>query len=186
MRAFIAADINEELRKRIEKLQSEFKRRLKNPGPIKWVQPQLIHLTLKFLGEADEARLDEFYQAIEMVCQGRKNIELEFNKVGCFGRPPKVLWLGLEKPLPELENIAKDLEDAFEVLGFEKEQRDFSPHLTLARIKEGKPDRELPKIVESFGKIESPKVLVDSVCFYKSQLTSDGPVYTLLKKINFK
>ncbi|OHB57335.1 MAG: 2'-5' RNA ligase [Planctomycetes bacterium GWF2_42_9] len=185
MRTFIAADINDQLRGRIEKLQSEIKRRLKNASGIKWVKPQLIHLTLKFLGEVDEQRIDEMYEALELVCQDYKAVELEFSKVGSFGRPPKVLWLGIEKPVDELQKLAADLEDAFEELGFEKEQREFSPHLTLARIPE-KADRALPQIIESIGKIDAPKIIVDSVCFYKSQLTSDGPIYTLLNKIKLK
>jgi 2'-5' RNA ligase len=185
MRCFIAADISDELRGRIEKLQSEFKRRLKNQAGIKWVKPELIHLTLKFLGDADEDRLQEFYDMLEIVCGSVKSFELEFTKVGSFGRPPKVLWLGIEKQVPELQKLAGDLEDAFEQLGFEKEQREFSPHLTLARI-DGRADRTLPEIIQNLGKIDSPKITVDAVCFYKSQLTSDGPIYTLLKKINFK
>ncbi len=186
MRCFIAADINDQLREQIEKIQNEFKRRLKNQGGIKWVKPAIIHLTLKFLGETDENRLDEFFEALEIVCNGYKGFELEFTKLGSFGRPPKVIWLGLEKPADELQKLAADIENSFENLGFEKEDRNFSPHLTLARIKDGKPDRDLYKIIESFGRIDLPKVLVNSVGFYKSQLTSDGPVYTLLKEIKFK
>jgi 2'-5' RNA ligase len=185
MRTFIAADINDQLRGRIEKLQSEIKRRLKIQTGIKWVKPQLIHLTLKFLGDVDEQRIDEMYESLELVCQDYKAFDLEFTKVGSFGRPPKVLWLGIEKPVSELQKLASDLEDAFEELGFEKEQREFSPHLTLARIPE-KADRTLPQIIESIGKIDAPKITIDSVNFYKSQLTSDGPIYTLLKKIKLK
>ncbi|MEN6386290.1 MAG: RNA 2',3'-cyclic phosphodiesterase [Phycisphaerales bacterium] len=184
MRCFIAADISDELRERIEKIQSELKRRLKNPIGIKWVKPELIHLTLKFLGEVDEDRLQEFYDALEIVFSNVNSFELEFTKVGSFGRPPRVLWLGIENQVQQLQKLAGDLEDAFEQLGFEKEQREFSPHLTLARIERA--DRMLPQIIENFGKIDSPKITIDSVCFYKSQLTSDGPIYTLLHKIKFK
>ncbi|HBG27100.1 MAG: 2'-5' RNA ligase [Planctomycetes bacterium GWF2_41_51] len=186
MRCFIAADISSELRGRIEKLQSELKRKLKNPAGIKWVNPELIHLTLKFLGDVQDDMAEEICQTLEIVCDGIKSFELEFSRVGCFGRPPKVLWLGVEKPSEELQKLAADLEDAFAELGFEKEQRDFSPHLTLARVKEGFKDRTLPQTIADFGKVDAPKIKIDGVCFYKSQLTSDGPVYTLLKKINFK
>jgi len=186
MRSFIAADISNELRGRIEKLQSELKRKLKNQAGIKWVRPQLIHLTLKFLGDVDDSRNEEICQAVEMVCDGVKSFELEFTKLGSFGRPPKVIWLGIEKQITELQKLAGDLENAFEELGFEKEGRDFSPHLTLARVNDGRGDKTLVQIIEGFGKIETPKVKIDGICFFKSQLTSDGPIYTLLKKINFR
>ncbi len=185
MRTFIAANISNELRGSIEKLQSELKRRVKDVRSIKWVKPQLIHLTLKFLGEVDESRTEEICQAVEIVCQGVKSFELEFTKLGSFGRPPKVIWLGIEKQIVELQKLAGDLENAFEELGFDKEGRDFSPHLTLARVNEGRGDKSLVQSIESFGKIDAPKVKINSVCFFKSQLTSDDPIYTLLKKIDF-
>lgn len=185
MRVFIAADISDELRERIGKIQSEFKRRLKNQNGIKWVRPQLIHLTLKFLGEVDEGRTDEICQTLEMVCEDTEAFELEFAKLGCFGRPPKVIWLGLEQQVVRLQKLAGDLENAFEMLGFEKEGRDFSPHLTLARVNYAGSGKELARTIESFGKVDAPKVKVDAVCVYKSQLTSDGPIYTLLHKTEF-
>lgn len=185
MRLFVAVDINDALRSRIEKLQGELKRRLKNSAGIKWVSPELIHLTLKFLGDVEDENAELITDSLEQVCIGFKNFELEFSTVGSFGRPPKVIWLGMEKQNSELQKLVGDIENAFEELGFEKEQREFSPHLTLARIKEGFNDRTLPQIIESFGKIETPALTIDGVCIYKSQLTSDGPVYTLLRKIKF-
>jgi len=186
MRCFVAADISSELRGRIEKLQSELKRCVRNQASgIKWVKPQLIHLTLKFLGEVDDGQTEEICQAVELVCTGVKSFELEFTKLGSFGRPPKVIWLGMEKQVAGLQKLAVDLETAFEELGFEKEGREFSPHLTLARVNDGRADKTLSQVIESFGKIDAPKVKIDGVCFFKSQLTSDGPIYTLLKKINF-
>jgi 2'-5' RNA ligase len=186
MRCFVAIDIDDRLCGRIGKLQREFKKRLKNQAGIKWVEPELIHLTLKFLGDVEDTRAEEINQTLELVCAEHKGFELEFSTIGSFGRPPKVLWLGIEKAISELEKLVQDIEQAFEDLGFEKEQRPFSPHLTLARVKETRPDRQLPEVIDGFGKIDANAIKVDSVCFYKSQLTSAGPVYTLLKKINLR
>jgi 2'-5' RNA ligase len=185
MRCFIATDINDRLRKEIEKLQSEFKRRIKNQTGIKWVNPELIHLTLKFLGDVEDQRADEITDAIQLVCAEQKSFELQFSTVGTFGRPAKVLWLGMDKQPAELEKVVQDIEQGFEELGFEKEQRPFSAHLTLARIKDDRPNRQLAEFIDNFGKVNAGSITVDSVCIYKSQLTSDGPVYTLLRKINF-
>ncbi len=186
MRCFVAIDIDDGLRGRIDKLQREFKKRLKNPAGIKWVEPKLIHLTIKFLGEIEDTRADQIAQTLESVCGGHKGFDIEFSTVGSFGRPPKVIWLGTKKVTAQLEKLAQDIEQAFENLGFEKEQRPFSPHLTIARVKERRPDTQLIEVIGGFGKIDAQSVKADSVCFYKSQLTSAGPVYTLLKKINLK
>jgi len=185
MRCFVAADINDALRSKIEMLQGELKRKLKNPPGVKWVAPKLIHLTLKFLGEVEDDRTEEICQTLEQTCAGFKKFELEFSTVGSFGRPPKVLWLGMKKQSNELEKLAGTVEQAVEELGFDKEDRPFSPHITLARMKNGFSDRQLPQIIENSGKIDAPAVTIDSVCFFKSQLTSDGPLYTLLKRIEF-
>jgi RNA 2',3'-cyclic 3'-phosphodiesterase len=185
MRCFIATDINDQLRKEIDRLQREFKKRIKIQTGIKWVKPELIHLTLKFLGDVEDQRADEITDAIQLACAAQKDFQLEFSTVGTFGRPAKVLWLGIEKQSTELEKLVQDLEENFEQLGFPKEQRPFSAHLTLARIKDERPNRQLTEVIENFGKVNAGSIKVDSVCFYKSQLTSEGPEYTLLRKINF-
>ncbi|MFA5291407.1 MAG: RNA 2',3'-cyclic phosphodiesterase [Phycisphaerae bacterium] len=185
MRCFIAIDIDDRLRGEIEKLQSQFRKRLKNQAGIKWVRPELIHLTLKFLGEVEDGRAEEIGQAIELVCAAHKSFELEFSTVGTFGRPAKVLWLGGKKQNTELEKLVQDIEETFEELDFEKEQRPFSPHLTLARIRDDRSGKQTAELADNFGPVNAGTIKVDAVCFYKSQLTSDGPVYTLLRKINF-
>jgi len=185
MRCFIAIDINDQLRSRIDRLQKELQRRLKNQSGIKWVRPEIIHLTLKFLGDVEDDRTEEISGAIEHICAAHKSFELEFSTVGTFGRPAKVLWLGVEKTSSELEKLVLDFEQGFEELGFAKEQRPFSAHLTLARIKDDRPGKQLAEVITGFGKVDAGTITADAVCLYKSQLTSDGPVYTLLRKINF-
>ncbi len=182
MRLFIAVDINEKLRSAIGQLQHKFKDRMKNQSGIKWVNPELMHLTLKFLGEVDQNSIEDISQAAEAACQGKEPFELGFSLIGTFGKPTRVLWLGNEKQNANLAKLAQDIERALEKLGFEKEQKDFNAHLTLARIKNRSVDKTLQQLVSGFSKIDLPIVSVDSVCLYKSQLTPDGPVYTLLKK----
>ena len=182
MRLFIAIDINEDVCKAVAKLQQELKSRLKNQKGLKWVSPDVMHLTLKFLGEADENRMDEIYSALEIACADKKSFGFELSLVGTFGRPAKVLWLGSEKQGQEIAVLAADLENAFKELGFEKETRPFNAHLTLARIKDNI-DSGAQKVLKDYPKVSIPRVSVDSVCLYKSQLTPTGPVYTLLRKI---
>ncbi|MGA2915352.1 MAG: RNA 2',3'-cyclic phosphodiesterase [Sedimentisphaerales bacterium] len=196
MRLFVAIDINDDALKAVAKLQQELKQRLRDKKGIKWVEPENMHLTLKFLGYADDNKLDEIYSALDLACSDKKVFEIIFSIVGTFGRPAKVLWLGSsafgetsplggEKQSEEIVALAAGLEDAFETIGFEKETRPFSAHLTLARIKDNI-DRDLQKVLKDYLKVSIPKVSADSVCLYKSQLTEIGPIYTLLRKIELK
>lgn len=182
MRLFIAIDINDATRKAIAALQQDLKHRLRDKG-INWVRPDNMHLTLKFLGETDDNKLDEVYGALETACSGKKPFEIIFSIIGAFGRPSRVLWLGCQNQPQEIVSLASDLENAFEIIGFEKETRPFSSHLTLARIKDNI-ERDLQKVLKEYPKIDIPKVCADSLCLYKSQLTSDGSIYTLLRKID--
>jgi 2'-5' RNA ligase len=186
MRLFIAIDIDNDVCKAVAKLQQELIGRLRNQKGLKWVEPENMHLTLKFLGEADESRVDEINAAVEIACGDKKAFEFSLSTVGTFGRPAKVLWLGSEKQSDELVKLAADLEQALEGLGFEKEARPFSTHLTLGRIKDSGVDKNLRQVLKNYQQVEIPAVSVDSVCLYKSQLTQDGPVYTLLRKIELK
>jgi RNA 2',3'-cyclic 3'-phosphodiesterase len=204
MRLFVAIDIDDDVQAAVAKLQQELKGRMKNQNGLKWVNPELMHLTLKFLGEADENRVDEISDAVEIACGDKKVFEFSLSTVGTFGRPVKVLWLGNEEPGEKIVRLAADIEQALEQLGFEKEDRPFSAHLTLARVKDSGVDKNLRQLLKNYARVQIPKVLVDSVCLYKSQLTphlpnihkigqkegagltSDGPVYTLLRKIELK
>jgi 2'-5' RNA ligase len=186
MRLFIAIDIDEDVRKAVAKLQQNFKNGLKNQHGLKWVSPELMHLTLKFLGETDENRIDEVGDAVEVACADKKAFQFSLTIVGTFGRPVSVLWLGSEKPSDELAKLAGDIEEALEELGFEKEQRPFSTHLTLARVKGKGVDKNLYQLLKDYTQVKIPPILADSVCLYKSQLTPNGPVYTLLKEIKLK
>jgi len=186
MRLFIAIDIDDSVLASVAKLQQQIKDRMKNRNGLKWVAPELMHLTLKFLGEVDDSRIEEITDAITIVCREKKIFEFELSVVGTFGTPAKVLWLGSAEQSAELAALAASIEQGLSELLFEKETRPFSAHLTLARIKDNGVDKNLRRIVSDFEKVESMPVKVDSVCLYKSQLTSDGPVYTLLRKIELK
>ena len=186
MRLFVAINIDDAVKVAVAKLQQQFKQRLRNGNGLKWVEPAIMHLTLKFLGEVDESRIEEINDAIMLACLEKKAFEFELSAVGIFGRPAKVLWLSSEKQSSELIALADSVEQAMQELGFEKESRPFSLHLTLARVKDSGVERNLRQIANEYQNVELPPVTVDSVCLYKSQLTSDGPVYTLLRKIELK
>src|SRR4030042_5929587 len=116
MRLFIAIDINDDVRKAVAKLQQDIKSRLRNQNGLKWVNPELMHLTLKFLGEADEGRIDEISDAVEIACADKEVFEFSLSVIGTFGRPISVFVLGGEKPSDELAKLAGDVEHALQRL----------------------------------------------------------------------
>ena len=131
MRLFTGLDLPAEVVRNLEKLLEE----LRPTARIQWSPPANLHITTKFIGEWPEERLDELKSALAGV-PGRAGIPLHIHKVGFFPNPhsPRVFWCGIEAP--GLAELAADTDRATAALGVESEKRAFSPHLTLARIKE--------------------------------------------------
>ena len=134
MRAFIAIDLPPKTKAAVSVLQEK----LKNPGAdLKWVEPDNIHLTLKFLGEIDPGQLDKINAIIEMVAKNNPDFVMHINSLGAFPKIDycKVIWVGLDKGDSETKNLAQELEEKLEILGIPKEDREFSTHITIARLR---------------------------------------------------
>lgn len=178
MRLFIAVDIDARIRKEIDRIQRDLQRKTGwSKGPVKWVQPDLIHLTLKFLGEVRDDSVAEICRLAEETARAHPGFEMTVSGLGTFGRPPRVLWAGIE-PCPELMTLQEDLEGRLDEAGWPREQRAFSAHLTLCRIKAPKAGIQLAQALEERSEKPLGTVLVEQVIVYESQLTSGGPVYT--------
>ncbi len=180
MRCFIALGLPHEIENRLRSLMEQLK---PLSQAVKWVTPENLHLTLKFLGEADEDKVPEIIGALRDATAGHKPFTLTAHGTGVFPNTswPKVVWVGLgsEGVLPDLQS---DIESAMEPLGFAPEKRAFSPHLTIGRIKAGRDKplqlehlmRELgARQKEDFGSFE-----VSGVALVKSDLQPSGAVYT--------
>jgi 2'-5' RNA ligase len=131
MRLLVALDIDESIRERIRGFVNELKPLAPN---VRWVSPESLHITLKFIGEQPESKLSEMKAALERVSAAATLIS--FAGCGFFpnARSPRVFWIGIEGGT-ELARIAKQVEEALAPLGIEKEKRGSSPHLTLARAR---------------------------------------------------
>ena len=162
MRLFVAVDIPQAVRDDIAVLIQ----RLKCPGP-KWVEADNLHLTLKFIGESNE--LEGISRVLSVITGPPITVGLK--GLGSF---PRVLWIGVKAP-PELASLARRIDQALIPLGISSEQRAFSPHLTLARMKDGR----MPKFDEQpdFGTFP-----VSEFVLYQSRLSSAGPSYTPLRR----
>jgi len=184
MRSFVAIPLNAEIISRIEKAQRELKTL---SADVKWVNPTSIHLTLKFLGNIEEGDIEKIAQGIQQGIRGFQPWIAAVKNMGAFPslKNPRVVWIGIDDPGGQLIELQNHVEKEMENLGFEKEERAFSPHLTLGRVRSPKGKDELVKYLvdereQIFGEIK-----VDRVILFKSELRPSGAVYTPLKELLF-
>jgi 2'-5' RNA ligase len=185
MRAFIAIDLDPEIKKNL----LDILRRLKRLAPhnIGWVKEQGLHLTLKFLGEIDEAQTAQIKDLMKAIAGTTKPFSLEMKGTGFFppeSRHPRVLWIGTREQ-PVLAELQERFESGLEKIGISREARPFHPHLTLGRIKG---PFALAEIVAELKKQEAAafgEMIVDKVTLFKSVLRPTGAEYSILEESLF-
>ena len=182
MRVFIAIDIDEQIRRGLSRLQNEMRSKVDiKKGDVKWVNPDVMHLTLKFLGEIKDVQAVDVCNITQEVASRHKNFELEVETVGYFGgRSARVLWVGTGQNCENMLQLQSDLEQQLALAGWPKETRRFSGHLTLCRVRNARAGVKLAQMTEEYKDFKLGTMPADSVCVYQSQLTPKGPVYTVL------
>ena len=182
MRLFTAIDLPSEILLRLERLISA----LRPEAFIKWSPLDNLHVTTKFIGEWPEPRVSELHQALAKM-RKRQPFEVQLKGLGWFPneRSPRVLWLGVDGG-KELAELAAQTEDALATLGITKEQRDFAPHLTLARIKSPVPLSNLRKKVEQMQPAAIGSVVVSSFCLFRSRPGTNASIYEKLMDYEFE
>jgi 2'-5' RNA ligase len=176
MRLFIAVDVNEAVRRQLALVQKQLRERLGGAG-IKWVNPDLIHLTLKFLGEVPDQDVPRVCRVVQEAANRHSPFEIRVHGIGTFGKPARVLWVGVLES-EKLAALASDLETSFEAAGWPREAKGFSAHLTLARIREPRSGSAAQRAVQEQPPRSFGEVWIDQVVVYESRLSSKGPVYT--------
>jgi 2'-5' RNA ligase len=189
IRTFIAIELSPEIKQALERIQSRLK--AKSRASAKWVEPESIHLTLKFLGNIDTEKVSEIIDLLEKAVSGTGALDLEVGGVGVFPNPGRVrvVWVGLGGDIERLSRLQKQVESSLEPLGFTVEARGFSPHLTLARVRDDATPAERQELGRLIGetKPESAGALrVNAIKLIKSQLRPTGPIYTTLASIELK
>ncbi|MCB0256626.1 MAG: RNA 2',3'-cyclic phosphodiesterase [Anaerolineae bacterium] len=187
LRLFIAIDLTSELRDAISVVQDDL-RRLLPPKTVRWTNPEGIHLTLKFLGDTPVERVDAIAQAMAAAAASFTPFEFTVAGFGCFPnvRRANVLWVGVPdvpKPLAGLQR-ATDLQ--LTRLGFDKETRPFSPHLTLGRVNKKISSNDRARLAGVLGQTKVGTlgiVPVEEVILFQSNLQPGGAVYTALARI---
>lgn len=177
MRLFAAIDIEPQVQDRIERVQQRLKRDLNLYGKeVRWVRPEQLHLTLKFLGDVRDSVITQVCDVITGTASECEAFGLRIQGLGVFGRPARVVWAGCEVP-PELIKIQTRLESEFEKIGWDKENRPFAGHLTICRVKSAAAGRSLAKAVEGYADELFGSVSIDRLVLYESQLGRTGPEY---------
>jgi 2'-5' RNA ligase len=189
IRAFIAIELSPEIRTKLEAISHLLKNNLKDV-PVRWVQPGNIHLTLKFLGDVSVANLEVLKQALDTEVSTHAAFDISIGEVGAFpnARRARVIWIGVEAPT-DLKNIQHGINVQMERLGYEREARRFSPHLTLGRIARNANSTHLRKIGAALESIKVGflgAVRVQSVYLFKSDLQPAGAIYTCIHTSNLK
>jgi 2'-5' RNA ligase len=182
-RAFIAIDLPESVRCSLNDAQEA----LKMYGfRVKWVQPQNIHLTLKFLGDTDVNQTDNLAAAMTLTAKDCAGISLAAKGIGVFPdfRRPRVIWAGLGGQLEILENLQRTLDCHLADLGFAKETRSFKSHLTLGRVKGKIASARMKTAIEKLQGFESESFEVSRIILFKSELRPAGAVYTQIHRVS--
>ena len=180
LRTFIAVPIPADILTRIREVQEAF---AAYKFPVRWVRPESIHLTLKFLGEIAEADLERVYDAMAASLQIVRPLSLHAKGVGVFPtvKRPKVLWVGIGGELESLKKIQAELENNLEKIGFPKEKRPFNAHLTLGRVKGKIDSRKLAGAMREFSDFTTESFSAEEIVLFKSDLKPSGAVYTRLR-----
>ena len=186
MRCFIAIDIDEGIKTALGDLQQEMAAAADiGKSDVKWVRPDAMHLTLKFLGEVRDRDTVDICNTAKAVATEHKAFDFAVRQVGCFGgHSARVLWVGAGLDCPELLQLQQDLEEQLAQIGWAKEGRKFSGHLTLCRVRNTKAGFELARLTEHYQDFDLGVVRCKSLTVYQSQLRPEGPLYTSLG--NFK
>jgi 2'-5' RNA ligase len=186
IRAFVAVELDETLRRAAAEAQAQARQRLLQrlgaDARIQWIKPESIHLTLKFLGDIAEERLEAMRQALAGAVGTLPAFAVDVGGLGVFPdvRGPRIFWVGLHERADELSRLAAAVETALEGLGVPRERRPFNAHLTLARIKDQW--REVGQALAASGALDGAvtvgRLVVSTISLMQSRLERSGAVYT--------
>ncbi len=182
IRAFIAIPLPEFISTQICDIQKRLKSyRL----PVRWVRPENVHLTLKFLGEISLSTIDGITEIIKDTVRDCSPLILFTKGLGVFPgiKKPRVLWIGISGDIKPLSEIQANLEKNLEKKGFPKENRSFKSHLTLGRVKGNIHPEDLFDTLRSFSDFSSEPFEAKELVLYKSELKPSGALYTKLQTV---
>ena len=186
LRTFLAIDVGKPIRDRCVALQETLAR---DGAEMKWVEEENIHLTLLFLGEVEDRELPALCRAVADCCAEQDTFTLSVESVGCFPNPrrPRIVWVGVGTGAAEVCALHDALESPLMKLGcYRRENRPYTPHVTLGRIKGERASGELAAVLARQAKWRGGETVVREVCVFSSELRPDGPIYTALSRAKLR
>ena len=182
IRSFVAIELPQETRDKLIIIQEQIKQ---SQAKVRWLNPNGIHLTLKFLGNIHPAQVDEIAGTAAREVENEPPLTLRPSGLGAFPslRNPRVIWVGIQGEVERLRNIQTCLESTLERLGFGREQRPFRPHLTLGRLKDRRRKQRLVHAIDTLQLPEFNSFDVGEIILYKSDLRPTGAIYTKLHRM---
>jgi len=188
LRTFIAIELPQDIKDTIGRLQSKLK---SSGADVKWVSPSNIHLTLKFLGEIDEKTRDGVSGVMKEIGASTPSFIIRLGALGAFPglHSPRIIWVGLSHGHDQVESIVERLETGLEKYGVIKENKPFSSHITIGRVRSPKNKEDLLRCVselESPVKEKTGEFQAGKITLFKSTLLPHGPVYEAIQETNLK
>jgi len=188
IRAFVAIELPVELRTKINLLTAQLKTR--NMTAVRWVTAENIHLTLKFLGNISQMTMDRLIPMLRPVGAAQTPFEINVAGIGAFPNPrrPRVIWVGLHAP-ENLVLLQAAVENAAAEVGVAPEERGFSPHLTIGRVRQEATGVEIDSIAEGIRQLKFDPIGTISATEFsliRSDLRPEGPRYSILANFTFR
>jgi 2'-5' RNA ligase len=182
VRSFIAVELPDALQQQLAEVQRRLRQGLQD-FPIRWVRPESIHLTLKFLGMVPAPQIDEVIAALRGLTLERGPFMFVVEGLGCFPDPrhPRVIWVGVSDPARALASFQRLVETSMQQLGYPMEDRPYQPHLTLARVsRDAMPahHRQIAEMIERTPVGRLGEVRVEEITLMRSDLHPHGAIYT--------
>lgn len=182
MRLFIALDPSAGQREKLQALQLRLARSLDG---VKWVRPEGLHLTLKFLGEREPGVVPSIIAVMQKAAASASPFELQFGGASVFPSPgrARIIWSGILRGADETINLAASLEKELAKKGFPPENRPFRAHITLGRARRPLPVKELLRLLDLENSFATGPAPAAAMRLYESRLTRQGAHYTVLEEI---
>ncbi|MEM2192349.1 MAG: RNA 2',3'-cyclic phosphodiesterase [Candidatus Hadarchaeales archaeon] len=184
VRAFVAVKISDEVRRKLVEVQGAL---AKAGAEQKLVEPENLHLTLKFLGEVQQEKIRRIVEKVSEAVAGTEPFDIHVAGIGAFPSIgyARVVWAGMAEGGEKVAEVQKKIDSALTSLGFSPE-RDFHPHITLSRVKFVREKARFVEFLKEMAKADFGVTRVDSVSLEQSTLTSKGPIYSTLAKVELQ
>lgn len=177
-RLFVALPLPATVRENVGAVQSQLQ---EHDWPVKWVDPQLVHITLKFLGDVEATQVTDLKTVLQGLAARHEPVTMTTGRLGAFPTPfrPRVFWLGLDGDAGPLVNLAADLDSSLQPHGFAAEDRPFQPHITIGRLRRQQVPPAAFEQVAAELDLPAEQVPFDRIQLVRSILGNSGPDYTV-------